>query len=174
MNKYVILVVLCAALLGVFLLNKNWSGNDTTNYEGAPASSSVMSVIDLKPGDISGGMRVVSIEPYNKEFGPLASNNAKAEFSGTAVIEGEYNYYFSELGGDWWLSFSASSTSSGLPAVEERSPGFSVINQEEALRLLKITPQIAAKGAARVTVQNYTLESYPSEVSDKSTIISVE
>jgi hypothetical protein len=161
---------------GFYFVSSNPSqSNKIIEQKQAPLTLNIQkSVIDLKPGDMSGDMRVLSVEPYSKEFGPIASNNVTAKFEGTTIIEGKYEYSFSGFDGSWSLVFTESTSSKGLPLVIERNPRFHFLNQETALKLLKLTPQTAAHGVARIKVQNYSLNSYPSEVVDQSTILSVE
>ena len=175
MNKcvYLILVIAIVCGIGVYWYFAK-APTKATQYTPETSRKTEISVVMLKPGDISGSMKVVSIKPLNASFSNLSSNNVAATFSGVASIQGKYSYTFSDADGSWILSFSPLITNTELPQVSERSPIFYFTNQEDAIRILKLTPGSEAHGTAHITIQGYELNSYPSEVTDRSEILSAK
>lgn len=137
-------------------------------------TSKQVSVVDLKPGDLSGSMRVVSVAPLSERFGGLQTDNAQVVFSGTAEVEGKYKYDFSDFDGDWVLNFTPDISNTQLPQVKERSSIFIFTNNEDALALLKISKDKPSSGKAHITVEGYILNSLPAEVHDRSKILFVK
>ena len=184
-NIYLVTILIAVILIvgGIYIFNKNKVTNIEINNKiliGATttprsANTYIPFVINLKPGDISGNMKLLSIKPFKESYSALASNNVIAEFSGDIEVEGIYKYSFSEFDGDWKLSFTPSADNTSLPFIGKRSTRtFYFINQFAAEKFLKITPNVESSGTAVIEIRDYTLVSYPSEVEDRTTIISVK
>lgn len=153
----------------------------------AVRSSCLFNLLTAKAGDKVCNMIISSIEPYSMTLQPpvdekLSSYNAKISFSGSTAIEGEYYYSKSPFYGSYILGFKVSENSCpNLPFSKEEdftncSKGYlhtEFSNEKTAMKLLGITEGVEGRGTVKATVKNYTINHYPSEVSNAFELLSV-
>lgn len=144
-------------------------------------SPNLFNLKDVKVGDKIAGMTIKSIKKISDlitppEDVPLSENNVSIVFSGQVTITGEYRYEKeSEVGGIEILGFSLDETSSKLMprlTYQKNDPVYiSIANIDEAKEKLGITKD--GEGMATIIIDDYSLNSYPSEVSNTGKLVSV-
>lgn len=153
------------------------TGNVTSNPSPAVLNTS-FNFQKLKAGDKIGFMVVKKVEPFDSRLSGLAKDNFKITFSGQLKISGEYLITDgSEPGiGMKFVTFTPDSSSLSLLPKEENASqyGYSksfVFNDYE--KAVKALTSKGKNGIATVTIDNYTLVSYPSEVNNSADLIQV-
>ena len=130
--------------------------------------------IDIKIGDKLGEMAVLSINPYNSSFGPISKNNVKIVLHGPITVTGRYEYLVSEgygTIGPCMSDFDMDSLQK-LPWIgseeDQSKQWFCFSNEDQALRDLGKSSKLVT-----VSIDNYVLKSYPSEVIDTAELVRV-
>ena len=142
-----------------------------------PSESHFVSV-----GDMLGAMTVVSVKPFNTgQYSPdpkmmqLGPQNIQANLKGPIEVTGAYSAVHSGIGFDGYcMSVSDAASLARLPALPVSGgapaprPYFCFRNSEAAQEKLGEQSRTVT-----VTIDNYQLNSYPSEVVDWADLISV-
>lgn len=144
--------------------------------------SNIFDVMKAKIGDVVVNMTIKAITPFSvnitppKSF-PLTADNAKVEFSGQTQISGTYQYYGNDEQSEMLTDIVCfdgldNSSKSQLPQIQgdRREPWFCFSNQDLAKELF--IPK-GAVGKATIIIDQYEINSYPSEVFNTATLIKV-
>lgn len=152
-------------------------GNKESYESDAKTHSDFVSV-----GDMLGAMTVVSVKPFNTgqyssdpKMMLLGPQNIQTDLKGPIEVTGVYSVVHSGIGFDGYcMSVSDAKSLARLPALPVSGgapavrPHFCFRNEETVRQKLGETSRIAT-----VTIDNYQLNSYPSEVVDWADLISV-
>ena len=145
-------------------------------------TSNIFDLLTAKVGDKVGTMTISSINPFSMTINPprnekLSSSNANIVFSGQVVIDGDYSYAYDAFSGSYDLVFNVSKASyNNLPVIkgseDNKSPMW-FSNKTEAIKLLGITENTEKKGTAKITIKDYVINRFPSEVRDTIAIVGI-
>lgn len=164
---------------------KSANQNQPANQNEGPVpqpKSNLFKLEDVKVGDSVADMQIKfigkfsdTITPY--QSGSLSENNVIVKFSGSTMVTGQYEYQkISDFGGIEQLCFGS------LDAISEKSMPklysssnnptyFCITNISQAKNALGLTTD--SKGSATIVVNDYVLNSYPSEVFNTATLVSL-
>lgn len=146
------------------------------------AAGNIFDLLTAKNGDKVSTMTIVSVNPFSMTLqppinNPLTASNANVVFSGQAVLEGDYSYTNSAFSGGYDLVFNVKSSSySKLPVIkgaENHQLPMWFSNKAEAMRILGITENVEKSGTATITIKDYVMNRYPSELRDTFALVSV-
>jgi len=123
----------------------------------------------LKVGDKIVDMTVVSIGPFNPNTPIDVMQNYKATFKGQANISGKF--HLDEILGNYCMYVDQPDwTKIPQSSIDNRAPQFCVSNPDiQAIK--KIISE--NNGAANITIDDYTINQYPSEISNQATLIKI-
>ncbi len=171
MQQKIIISIIIAA--GLILVGVMWSSHKAT----IPIPTPFVSV-----GDVLGAMTVVSVKPFNTgQYSPdpkmmsLGSQNIQANLKGPIEVTGVYSAVHSGIGFDGYcMSVSDAASLARLPALPV-SGGAPAVRPYFCFRNVEVAQQKLGEESRTVTVtiDNYQLNSYPSEVVDWADLISV-
>lgn len=161
-------------------VGSNNTSTNTTTYNNGVVVKNTFTSTNLKAGDKVGAMAVVSVNAFNKahDLGvpawELSDTNVEVVFSGNVSLTGDYSYTPKGDGviSDIYCFYNLDSESQKkLPRLEgeTRDPWFCFSNKEKARELLG-----TGNGRATITISEYILVSYPSEVWDTAVLYSIE
>jgi hypothetical protein len=145
-------------------------------------ASNVFNVATAKAGDRIGSMTISSVKTFSSTLqapgvGTLSKDNAKITFSGEVKITGEYKYQYDAFGDAFDLIFIPSEEAyKVLPVIkgaEDHKIPIWFSNKAEALKLLGITTGVAKTGTVTITISNYVMNRYPTEVRDSFALVKV-
>ncbi|KKQ43164.1 MAG: hypothetical protein US60_C0006G0008 [Microgenomates group bacterium GW2011_GWC1_37_8] len=139
----------------------------------------IFDISTVKVEDEVAGMKVTEIGPFLDDTDIPLSENAKISFGGKAVVTG--SYFFSgpmsaqsseELDTVCMSDFTKESLEKiPKPASNNNSSWFCFTNKEFAFNQLG---PVGSKGIATVLIDNYTINIYPSEVTNTAELLWVE
>lgn len=152
--------------------------NSNEQTEENEQESNIFSLSAIEVGDSVGSMIVTSIEPYNKKYRqgvpptPLSDTNAAIAFKGDVELTGTYYYTTNGIPSDEYCFSGLDEVSlTRLPQLDtdQRSVWFCFTNEDKAQELLGKN-----RGTVTITVNAYEIQSFPSEVWNTATLVSVE
>lgn len=134
------------------------------------SSTTPIDVLKIKVGDAVGKMKVTSIQPFKSSYGPLSSQNAKITFSGSVEVAATFTNQGGITNGVCASSLDNVSAS-WLPKLKAYDEGtmFCLTND---LASSEFSPS-ESRWNADVTINNYTLNAYPSEVTNSADLVTV-
>lgn len=117
-------------------------------------SENVFDVTNAKMGDSISGLEIISISPYKPSFGAISETNAIVGFLGRRIITGKYTKQFGQI-------CMNDLENPNLPQIkgDSRDLWFCF---EQSDTLSSFFPNNS--GNATVEIDNYTINTYPSEV----------
>lgn len=181
---FIIVLLAAGGYLGYYYWNQSQTKTETPATT-ANATNNSFDPTKIKIGDTVAGMKVKSIMPFSDKFNdpaitktPLSATNASVVFSGQIELNGDYKIYDNKtedamgiLSGE--VCFTPDTASQAkLPKMLEDGRDiswFCFTNKDIATSQLSTQKESNVK----IAIDEYTINSYPSEVFDTAKLIQV-
>lgn len=140
-------------------------GKIENKFKKTQAESNMFKLDKVKVGDAIAGMTITSIEPYNPSFEGLTPQNARIIFSGRITINGEYKR---KSLWDTACFYPAETDQILFPKMEGDDTAVLFCFKDQNFATFFLGEQ---DRNATITIANYTINNYPSQVFDSADLV---